>query len=208
MTIVNQRPPTHMGGRAVEHWSVAIEKRLAPFVEQYGEGSDELWAEKLKIEAEFGMMLFKRPIVRCEAALRVADDRSHKKGELFKLTVRTRCLFRAQDGFIVPPAFHGLIAEGIFVRAERQMPAEVSEAPLGSFERQPLDSGWKMDTLGTHDIMTFYLRAHEDVANVNFIVRGLAMPLDVYDEKKFWRVTKPVGVHDATDTSYTELVIP
>lgn len=183
-----------------EDWSVAIDKRLAPFVEKYGEGSDETWEEKLKIEAEFGMMLFKRPIAKCEAVLRVADDRSYKKGELFKLTTRVRCPFRTQDGFIVPSAFHDLMAEGIFVRDERQMPAEVREAPLGSFERQPLDSGWKMDTLGTHDIMTFYLRAHEDVANVNFIVRGLAMPLDVYDEKKFWRVTKPIGTYDATDT--------
>jgi hypothetical protein len=185
-----------------------IEARLAPLKEQFGENSDELWAEKLKVEAEYGMMLFKRPIVRCEAALRVVDDRSHKKGELFKLTARVRCAFRAQDGFIVPPAFHGLIAEGVFVRAERQMPAEVREAPLGSFERQPLSGGWKMDTLGTNDIMTFYLRAHEDVANVNFIVKGLAMPRDVYDEKKFWCVTEPVGMYDATDTSYTATLIP
>jgi hypothetical protein len=57
----------------------------------------------------------------------------------------------------------------------RQSPDD-DERPLRYLEKHPFGGDWKMDTLGIGDIMTFRLRAHEDVTNVNFVVTGVVVP--------------------------------
>jgi len=184
-----------------DHWSEVIERRLAPFIEKYGEGSDELWAEKIKIEAGAGMVLFKRPICICPAELHFIDDRRHEAGKKFSITAKSRCPFRGAGFFKVPEAFLNLCVHDILVgKKQKSMLPVFQKARLQSFTYSPLSSQLLFDTVDGRDDenLTLVLSGENAVENVHFSVEGKAMPLDVYDEKRFWRVTKPVGVYDAT----------
>lgn len=180
-----------------------IEARLAPFIEKYGEGSDELWTEKLKVESEFGMMLFKRPICICPAELHFIDDRRHEAAEQFTITAKSRCPFRGDGFFRAPETFLDLYVHDILVgkKAKSMMPTHSEKLRLRAFTKfTPLYTGWLLDTIDGRSDENCSIVLSSDVAveHVRFTIEGRAMPLDVYDDKKFWRVTRPSGAYDAT----------
>lgn len=180
-----------------------IEKRLAPLKEQFGENSDELWAEKLKIEREYGMMLFKRPIEVCAGVLHVVDDRRHEAGEKFTVVAKSKCPFSAEDAFLVPEEFQDLVVHEVMVGKKSQRPESERLIPLRAFKRQSLGSGWAFNTIdGRRDEHLSMVLESVDrpVDGVRFSILGRAMPLDVYDKEKFWVVTKPKTPYDVTQS--------
>lgn len=77
----------------------AINARLAPLHEKYGPDpfGPEVWAEKMKIEREYGMMLFKRKLAaKRQGYLVFKLNRPVEAGEGFTVTAKTKLLFRGR----------------------------------------------------------------------------------------------------------------